>query len=337
MKKEQFQVKNLWKVLFALMLLFFLGTPVRAQSSTQDTKPAQDNDMTRRGRTQFNQFLDSHREIAEQLRKDPSLANNKEFVKNHPELQTYLQEHPGIRDELRENPNGFMRQEDRYDRHEDARDDSASRKNMAQFDQFLNGHREIAEQVRKDPSLLNNREFVQHHQALQTYLQDHPEVRDEIKTNPNAFMQQEDRFGRDEDARETYSANRDYDSTRRDDDAARRDNDSAHNDHDVTRRDDDAKRKDQDRFNQFAQSHREIAEQLRKDPSLVNNREFVDNHPALQAFMQEQPDIRDEMKANPNAFIAQEVRDHQEGSGTNDATREHVASFGGFLGGHSSV
>ena len=39
----------------------------------------------------------THREIAEQLRKDPSLVKNDEFVKNHPALQTYLQQHPEVR------------------------------------------------------------------------------------------------------------------------------------------------------------------------------------------------------------------------------------------------
>ena len=34
--------------------------------------------------------MDSHPEIAEQLRKNPSLVNNQEFVENHPALQTFL-------------------------------------------------------------------------------------------------------------------------------------------------------------------------------------------------------------------------------------------------------
>ena len=351
MREKRFQVNSLWKMLFALTLLFFLGTPVRAQSSSaQNNKPVQDNDATRPELAQFDQFLNSHMEIAEQLRKNPSLVNDKGFVKNHPVLQTYLQEHPGIREELKENPNAFMRQGDRFDRHEDARDNSVTRGEMAQFNQFLEGHREIAEQIRKDPSLVNNEEFVEHHQALQSYLQDHPGVREEFKTNPNAFMRQEDRFDRHEDARDTDSAHRDYDSARRDDDAtrpgndtarrdndatrtdndtARRDNDAARNDENTARRDDDTNRKGQARFNQFAESHREIAEQLRKDPSLVNNKQFVDNHPALQAFLQEQPDVRDQMKTNPNAFMTQENRfDRQEGSGTGDTSRAHLPVLG---------
>src|SRR5579863_9742898 len=78
---------------------FCLGTPARAQSMpAQSDKPVQqDNDTTRRELAQFDQFLDSHPEIAEQVRKDPSLVNSKNFLTTHAALQTYLQDHPAIR------------------------------------------------------------------------------------------------------------------------------------------------------------------------------------------------------------------------------------------------
>ncbi len=304
MRKKRLHTMNLLALLLGPTLLFFLGTPARAQSApAQDNKSTQDNDTTRKELAQFDQFMDGHREIAEQLRKDPSLVNSKEFAEKHPALQTYLRGHPGIREEIKENPDAFMRKEDRFDRHEDARDNDTTRKELAQFDQFMDGHREIAEQLRKDPSLVNKKEFVENHPALQTYLQEHPGIREEVKENPNAFLRQEDRFDRHEDARDS-----------------------------------DATRKELAQFDRFADSHREIGEQLRKDPSLVNNKEFVENHPALQAFLQEQPGIRDEVKENPNAFIRQEDRfDRHEDTHDSDATRGHLASFGEFLGGHSTV
>jgi len=346
MNKKRLQFKKYLQWLPALAVVFFLGAPLRAQSMpSQANQPTQENDTTRRDLAQFDQFMDGHREIAEQLRKDPSLVNNKEFVGQHPALQAYLQEHPGIREEIKENPSTFMRQENRFDRHEDARDNDTTRRDLAQFGQFMDGHLEIAEQLRKDPSLINNREFVQNHPALQSYLQEHPGIREEIRENPNAFMRQENRFDRHEEARETdatrrddENARRDNDATSRDNDNSRRDNDAMHHDNDTPRRDNDTTRKELARFDQFADSHREIAEQLRKDPSLVNNREFVQNHPALQAYLQEHPGIREEIKENPNAFMHQENRfDRHEDAGYSGATREHLASFGEFLGGHSSV
>src|SRR5258708_13467765 len=67
----------------------------------------------------MDRFMDSHPEIAEQLRKNPSLVNNEEFVENHPALQQFLATHPGVREEFKENPNGFMSRTQNFDRRED--------------------------------------------------------------------------------------------------------------------------------------------------------------------------------------------------------------------------
>jgi hypothetical protein len=273
MNKKRLHIKKYLQWLPALTVVFFLGAPVRAQSMpSQANQTTQANDMTRRDLAQFDQFMDGHREIAEQLRKDPSLVNNKQFVQEHAALQSYLHEHPGVREEIRENPNAFMRQENRLDRHEEARETNTTRRDT------------------------------------------------------------------DAESRDTDNGSRGNDATRRDNDNARRDNDAMHRDNDTERRDSDTTRRELARFDQFADSHREIAEQLRKDPSLVNNREFVQNHPALQAYLHEHPGIRDEMKENPNAFMRQENRfDRHEDARDSGATREHLANFGEFLGGHSSI
>ena len=303
MKKRQLHFKG-GLALLAMTTIFWLDFPANAQSTpAQDSRPVQDNDATRQELARFDQFLDSHREIAEQLRKDPSLVNNEEFVKNHPALQTYLQDHPAIRTQIKENPNAFMRAEDRLDRREDNR--GINREELARFDQFLDNHREIAEQLRKDPSLVDNSEYVKNHPELQTYLQDHPAIRTQIKENPNAFMRAEDRFDRRED-----------------------------------NRDRDVNREEVGRFNQFLDKHREIAEQLRKDPSLVDNGEFVKNHPALQTYLQDHPELRSELKQNPNGFMQLEARNEHRDDGMDrdrDTTHRPSASFGEFLGGHSNI
>jgi len=321
MKKQRSYLKS-WLVLTALATVFCLSTSASAQSQPVQNNQVvqdQDNDTTRQELARFDQFLDDHPNIAEQVRKDPSLVNNSEYEKNHPELQTFLENHPRIREEITENPNAFMRQEDRYDRREGLRDDDdhnrrgnggrgdndTTRGELARFDQFLDIHREIAEQLRKDPSLVNNPQFESSHPALHTYLQDHPQVREEIKENPNAFMRQEDRYDRHEGGR-----------------------------NDITRG-------ELARFDQFLDSHREIAEQLRKDPSLVNNGEFTKNHPVLYAYLQDHPEIREEIKENPNAFMRQEDRyDRQKNGRGNDMGRdshEQAARFGQFLNGHATV
>jgi hypothetical protein len=240
-------------------------------------------------------------------------------------LQDYLQQHPGVREEIKENPNAFMHQEDRYERTEDSfddrhdrdndhrdRDKDTTRRELASFDHFMDSHPEVAEQIRKNPSLVDNRDFVRDHPALQDYLQEHPGVREEIKENPNAFMHQEDRYERTAD---------------RLDDRHDRDND----------------RRELTSFDHFMDSHPEIAEQLRKNPSLVDNRQFVDQHPALHDYLKDHPAVREEVKENPNAFMKQEDRyertENQNGRdmrGDRDMHEESV-SFGQFLGGHSNI
>lgn len=261
-----------------------------------------DGDRTRGELSTMDSFLETHPEIAEQLRKNPSLAGNKEFVESHPALQQFLAQHPGVRDELRENPSAFMSAEQRYDRREDARV-------MSNMDRFLDGHPEIAQQLRKNPALVNNKDFIEDHPALQQFLANHPELRQEYKANPNAFMQQEERFDRREDA--------------------------------GMRRDSDVTRPELANMDRFMDSHPEISEQLRKNPALVNNKEFVEDHPALQQFLATHPGVREEYRENPNRFMNQEQSfDRRQDAGMgrdHDVTRGELSSFHEFLEGHGNI
>src|ERR1700746_1451092 len=80
------------------------GQSQSSQTQTNQTQRGNDRDTTRGELASFDQFLDGHREIAEQVRKNPSLVNDKKWVQDHPALQTYLQEHQGVRAEIKENP-----------------------------------------------------------------------------------------------------------------------------------------------------------------------------------------------------------------------------------------
>jgi hypothetical protein len=412
----------------ALAAFFWLGSPAishaaPAQNAAKQNRPADDGDTTRQELARFDQFLDAHREIGEQVRRDPSLVDKDEFVKNHPALQTFLQEHPGVREELKENPNAFMHKEARYDRYEDSRyreerirfdqfldshreiseqlhrnpsllndkeylknhpelasyeknhpefqeqirhdpyalmraedkderrDSSRIREERVHFDQFLDSHREISEQLHKNPSLLNDKDYLKNHPELQTYLKNHPGFQDQVRNDPYALMRAEDQdngrgaINRDNDTRR----NRDNDA-RRDDDRNKQDADNRNRDNDA-RRDYDRNRQDADNhgrdndgghdelasFDRFLDGHREIAEQIRKNPSLANNDEFVKTHPALQSYLQQHPGVRTEISRNPNTFMQQEARyDKYEGRMQTEAGEPHKR-FGEFLGGHSNI
>jgi phage-related protein len=310
-----------------LALLLWTGPQARGQNM-----PSQDNDTRGWQIANMDKFLDGHPEIEEQLRKDPSLIRNDEFVEKHPALQQYLQQHPGIREEFTENPNAFMRQEQRYERREDSDhrngDRDITRGQLSTMDRFMDSHPEIAEQLQKDPSLIKNREFVEKHPALEEFLKTHPGVREEFTENPNAFMRREQRFDRREDERDRRIGDRDRD----------RDDRNMGRDRDLTRG-------QLANMDGFLDSHPEIAEQLQKDPSLIKNKEFVEKHPALHEFLQTHPEVREEFRENPNAFMRQERRFDQREDSHNremslhdrDRDRGDMTSFGQFLGGHTAV
>jgi|SRR6516225_3940676 hypothetical protein len=357
MTKRKWHVKG-WPATPMLATLISLGVPAvihGAPVQYQNTQSAHDSDITRQELALFDQFLDSHREIAEQVRQNPSLVNDAQFVKNHPPLQTFMQQHPSVREELKENPTAFMHEEAGYDRREDQR----MRDERVRFDRFLDSHREIGEQLRKNPKLINDEAYVKGNPELQTYLQDHPEFREAVTKDPDAFMRRDDndRYARnDNDARDRdaradndrdRNARRDNDNPDHDRDAradndrdrdTRRDNDNRYRQGEANDHDRDARRDELANFDRYLDSHRETAEQLRKHPSLVNNDEFVKSHPSLQTYLQQHPEVRSQLKQNPNAFMQQEARydqnEYRMRTGESDEPHKH---FGEFLGGHSSI
>ena len=88
MKKRLLHLRS-FLALLTLATLFGLVTASAQVAPSQGGSPAadQDNDTTRGELASFDRFMDSHPEIAEQLRKNPSLVDNKEFVQGHPALQ----------------------------------------------------------------------------------------------------------------------------------------------------------------------------------------------------------------------------------------------------------
>jgi hypothetical protein len=252
------------------------------------------DDITRREIAEMDSFLDNHPEIAEQLRKDPSLVDNRQWVANHPALQEYLQTHPQVADAFRAHPNMFMHDENRYDQRADRRD-------AADMARFMDSHPEIAQQLRRDPSLIDNQQWVANHPALQEYLRDHPQIADEFRADPSAFIRDETR--------------------------------------------DDINRRDVADMAQFLDKHPEIAEQLRNRPWLADDRTWVDQHPALREYLQDHTQIADAFRSDPSLLMKDverydnETGNHQQASNFNgnEHFRGELTSFGQFLGSHSTL
>ena len=66
----------------------------------------------------FDQFLDSHPEAEKDLRQNPSLVDDQQFVSSHPGLKEFLESHPKIRREIKAHPEAFMNKEKKYEHQE---------------------------------------------------------------------------------------------------------------------------------------------------------------------------------------------------------------------------
>jgi hypothetical protein len=246
--------------------------PVSPQT-WQNQPPAPPDDITRREVADMNDFLMKHPEIAEQLKKDPSLIDNRQWVDNHPSLRDYLHEHPHVAETFRSNPNLFMRDEDRMARGEGGF--GISRRDVVDMNDFLVHHPEIAEQLRKDPSLIDKRKWVSEHPALQEYMKTHPEVAAEFRSNPNAFMRDEDRYDQAGDHNQLSATNR-----------------GEHNRGEMTS------------FGQFLGGHSSVASELSSNPSLANNKEYLANHPELNEYLKAHPTMSQQLAADPQAVMS---------------------------------
>lgn len=143
---------------------------------------AQD-DLTRGELRNLHEFLESHPRVAQDLRTNPSLANDRRWVDRHNDLEAFLRDNPRIRREMRENPNRVMT----WERNLNARAD------LRKIDRFLDSHPRIADRLRSNPDLINDRQFVSNHDDLQAFLRDNPDIRREFQARPRAFMAQVDR------------------------------------------------------------------------------------------------------------------------------------------------
>ncbi|HZW79317.1 MAG TPA: hypothetical protein VFF50_02490 [Candidatus Deferrimicrobiaceae bacterium] len=307
MKRTGLKTRH-WLATFTLTSLVW-ASPARAQSQgampqnqmqdqSQDSRGWNNNDITRGEVATMDQFLDKHPEVAEQLQKHPKLIDDQKWVAGHPELQHFLADHPGVRQEFDQHPQAFMRDEDRYDHRSDRPD--ITRGELANMDQFLDKHPEVAEQLQKHPKLIDDQKWVANHPELQHFLADHPGVRQEFDEHPYAFMRDEDRY--------------DHPSDRPD----------------ITR-------SEVANMDQFLDKHPEVAEQLQKHPQLIDDQKWVANHPELQHFLADHPGVRQEFDEHPQAFMRDEDRYERSEDQHSGMPRAEVSSFHNFLQGHGSI
>lgn len=143
------------------------------------------------------------------------------------------------------------------------------------FDDYLDKHPGVHRQLTKDPSLINNPQYLAQHPHLQNFLNNHPGVKEESGENPGQFMHRENQF---------------------------------------LRRGGDVSRGEAARADRYFDQHPGLARQLNRNPKLVDNPEFMEKHPGFQKFLQRHPEVKSDMKQNPYAFRHREHQyEHHEG------------------------
>jgi hypothetical protein len=151
-----------------------------------------------------------------------------------------------------------------------APNDGITRSEVSRFDRgYLDEHPEVAQQLSRDPRLVDNPHYLATHPGLDSYFASHPGVRTELQSHPDRFMTDEWKHERWENGRGPHPlANTD----------------------------------------RYLDQHPEVAHQLNADPRLIDNRQYVDNHPGLHEFLATHPDARHDWKSHPYQFIHREDR-----------------------------
>jgi hypothetical protein len=229
--------------------------------------PVPPDDITRRDLSTMDRFLDDHREIAEQLRHDPSLIDNPRWVAAHPALQQFLENNPQVAAAFKADPNLFMHDAESYNRRDDI-----TRPDVVELNRFLDSHPEVAEQLRHDPRLIDNQQWVAAHPQLQAFLQDHQQLAAAFRANPNEFMRDEYRYDQ---SGKPYGQGNDRNG-------------------------------EMSSFGQFLGAHDNVAADLRADPSLGTNKEYLATHPELDEYLKAHPTVNQELAQNPQGVMSSE-------------------------------
>jgi hypothetical protein len=156
----------------ATLLTFAVAAPAIAQ-------------MTPHAVGKMDNYLDSHPGVARQLQANPSLIDNKNFVANHPGLHEFLENHPNVREQWKASAarSGYHGPYAAYGHHE-----------TATTDEYLDHHPEVARDLKNNPGLIDNQQYVDSHPGLHEFLHTHPNIRHNFKEHPYRFEKREQNY-----------------------------------------------------------------------------------------------------------------------------------------------
>lgn len=174
--------------------LLFLLTLLVATSAVPRVTAAQakDNDVTKTELRNFDAYLDKHQDVRRDLEQNPKMIDDPAYLNKHAHLKAFLEQHPNTRQELRENPNFFVRRENAYEKNQENKDITKSE--LRNWDDYLDKHPDVQRDLSKNPKLIEDSAYLNKHPELKEFLDKHPNTREQLAENPQAFTHREKRY-----------------------------------------------------------------------------------------------------------------------------------------------
>jgi hypothetical protein len=289
------------------------SNPTTVSGQTQTTVQTTTNpDVTRGELVNLDQFLDEHPEIDRQLRANPSLINDNNYLQATPQLQAYLTNHPQVRTQLTQNPAYFMQREDRL---------QARVAQEERFDQYLADHKDVDKDVRKNQRVLNDSGYLKKHHDLDEFLKANPDVRVVVVNNPNYFQDRDrDRVAMNGDMNARLGENRTVaGGAGAGASAGATTGANAGANVQMTK-------EHSDRMDKFLDKHQDVAKDLHDNPALVRDDGYLDHHKDLRKFFNQNPGLRSELAENRAYFEQRDERMHDRMTTTKPPTTKSPAS-----------
>ena len=212
----------------------------------------------------FEDYLDSHWQVADELYRNPDLVNDRAYVRKNPSLRRWLVTHPKAARVIRANPSAVLWHE------RDSRDDEDSRRELSDSDlrsweEFLDSHEEIARELYRNPNLLKDTNYIRRNEALDDWLYSHRRAARIILASPREYARR----------RESPSSGA---ATPPSVEEVRE-------------------------FERFLDREWEIANALYREPELINSREFLRDNPSLADWFREHPRMARAVRERPRDYL----------------------------------
>jgi ABC-type nitrate/sulfonate/bicarbonate transport system substrate-binding protein len=167
-------------------------TPVASADRDDWQRSRYEDQVSERDLRSFEQYLDAHRETAQQLYQDPDLLRDRRFIRDHEALHDWLDAHPDAAEAIQANPQRYLSRA-RNDRGEEAYQGRASlsERDLSSFERYLDTHDEVARALYQNPDLINDRRFIRNHDSLQDWLQNHPDAAQALRADPEKYLWRE--------------------------------------------------------------------------------------------------------------------------------------------------